>query len=262
MQPGEFYQKKRLRSLLFVLLLLAVTLVAITMTEYDVAQGFTSIPRAMAWGLSNFYPTAEALTRLPNILRKLQETVLMSIASTTLGAVLALPFAILGSSTTQINRFLGRLCQLIALLFRNIDPAAWAMILLFSFGQSVLTGCFALFFGSFGFLTRSFVDTIDEVSGSAVEALRATGAGYLPIVFQAVIPASLPGILSWVLFTIESNIRGATLVGILTGSGIGFAFNLYYKNLNYNAASLVVIVIVIATLLIEALSNYLRKVIL
>ena len=50
------------------------------------------------------------------------------------------------------------------------------MILLFSFGQSSLTGYFALFFGSFGFLTRAFIETIDEVSGSSVEALGATGA--------------------------------------------------------------------------------------
>lgn len=61
---------------------------------------------------------------------------------------------------------------------------------------------------------------------------------------------------------VETNIRQATLVGILTGSGIGFAFDRYYKSFNYGAASLVVVVIVIAILLIESLSNYVRKVIL
>jgi phosphonate ABC transporter permease subunit PhnE len=262
MLPNSYFVKKRQRLLLFVLLLLAVTLGSIILTEYDVVQGFSSIPKAIAWGLSNFYPTAKALTRLPNILVKLKETILVSIAATTVGACLALVFAILGSSTTQINGVMGWISRGIATVFRNIDVAVWAMILLFSFGQSVLTGCLALFFGSFGFLTRAFISTIDEASGSSVEALQATGAGYLPIIFQAVIPASLPQMISWVLFTVETNIRQATLVGVLTGSGIGFAFNLYYKSLNYNAASLVVIVIVIAVLLIESLSNYVRKVIL
>lgn len=61
---------------------------------------------------------------------------------------------------------------------------------------------------------------------------------------------------------VETNIRSATLVGILTGTGIGFLFDLYYKSLNYNVASLVVITIVAAILIIEFISNYVRRVIL
>lgn len=106
------------------------------------------------------------------------------------------------------------------------------------------------------------METIDEVSGGPVEALKATGAGYFSIVFKSVVPSTMPQMISWVLFAIETNIRQATLVGILTGTGIGFAFDLYYKSLNYHAASLVVVVIVIAILLIEWLSNYVRRVIL
>jgi phosphonate transport system permease protein len=57
----------------------------------------------------------------------------------------------------------------------------------------------------------------------------------------------------------EMNIRNATLVGILTGTGIGFTFNLYYKSMNYDDASLVVLTIVVAILLIEFISNTVRK---
>jgi phosphonate transport system permease protein len=262
MQQVDFFAKKRNRSLLSVALIIAVTLVAIIITEYNVAKGFSSIPKALMWGVGNFYPTEQSLSRLPNILNKLKETVLMSIAATTLGGFLALIFAILGSGTLQVHWLISRISRIITTFFRNIDVAAWAMILLFSFGQSVLTGCIALFIGSFGFLARAFVETIDEVSSSSVEALRATGANYLQVVFQAVVPSSLPQMLSWLLFMIETNIRQATLIGILTGTGIGFAFNLYYKSLNYHAASLVVVVIVITILMIESVSNYVRRMIL
>lgn len=125
-----------------------------------------------------------------------------------------------------------------------------------------MTGYFALFFGSFGFMTRAFIESIDEVSSSSVEALRATGASYFSIIFQSVIPSSMPQLLSWILFMVETNIRQATLIGILTGTGIGFLFSLYYKSLNYSSASLVVIVIVAAIMLIEVVSNYVRRVIL
>lgn len=258
---GNFFLRKRLNTLLFCALMLGATILAIVITEYDVVKGFTSIPKAVEWAVSNFYPDEKSMKKLPDILDKLIETLLVSIAATTTGAVFALVFAVLGSQTTGINGVISLISRWIATIFRNIDVAAWSMILLFSFGMNVLTGYLALFFGSFGFLTRAFMETIDEVSNSSVEALRATGAGYLAIVAQSVIPSSAPQLLSWVLFTIETNIRQATLIGILTGTGIGFLFNLYYKSLNYGAASLVVVFIVIAIMVIESVSNYVRRVI-
>ncbi|MCZ8515204.1 ABC transporter permease subunit [Paenibacillus filicis] len=260
--PSNFFARKRMNTLVFCVLLVVLTLTAITITEYNVVKGFTSIPKAAEWAISNFYPNEKAMKRLPAIANSLIETLLVSIAATTVSAVFALLFAILGSQTTGVGGPISAVSRSVATLFRNIDVAAWSMILLFSFGQNVLTGYFALFFGSFGFLTRAFMETIDEVSSSSVEALRATGASYFAIIFQSVIPSSIPQLLSWILFMVETNIRQATLIGILTGTGIGFLFNLYYKSLNYSAASLVVIVIVAAILLIETASNSVRRVIL
>ncbi|MGM0875824.1 MAG: phosphate/phosphonate ABC transporter permease [Bacillota bacterium] len=259
---ADFFVKKRRNSIMILALLMGITYGAIFITEYDVVKGFTSVPKAIEWGISNFYPNVESLEKLPKIWEKLQETLLISIASATIAAFFALLFAIFGSNTTKINAFFSVTCRGIATLFRNIDVAAWAMILLFSFGQSALTGYFALFFVSFGFLTRAFMETIDEMGSGSVEALKATGASYFSIIIHSVIPSCIPQIMSWVLFMVETNIRSATLVGILTGTGIGFSFNLYYKSLNYNAASLVVVTIVVSILLIEYISNYVRRVIL
>ena len=258
----NFFAKKRIKSSIILFIIILITYGAIILTEFNIIKGITSIPKAIEWGLANFYPNAQSLSRLPNILDKLVETLLVSIAATTFGAIFALIFAICGSATTRVNGFMSTIARGIATLFRNIDIAAWSLILLFSFGQSSLTGFFALFFVSFGFLTRAFIEVIDEASNSSVEALQATGAGYFSIVSQSVIPSSIPQMISWTLFVVETNIRSATLIGLLTGTGIGFAFDLYYKSMNYNAASLVVIVIAITILMIEYISNYVRRVIL
>lgn len=258
----NYFAKKRIHSVLLFLLLISITYGAMVVTEYDAVKGLTSIPEAVNWGVTHFYPDAQAIQKLPNILDKLMETLLISVASAAVAGVFALFFAIFGSNTTRINVFFSAVSRGIATLFRNIDVSVWSMILLFSFGQSALTGYVALFFVSFGFLTRAFTETIDEVSASSVEALRATGAGYFSIVMHCVIPSSLPQMVSWLLFMVETNIRSATLVGILTGTGIGFSFDLYYKSLDYNSASLVVLTIVLAILLLEITSNYVRRVIL
>lgn len=258
----KYFAKKRIRSSIIFLIIIAVTYGSMVLTQFSMIQGLASIPKAIQWGFTNFFPNASSLDRLPNILDKLLETLLVSIAATTIAAMFALMFAIAGSNTTKINSFFSTIARGFATLFRNIDIAAWSMILLFSFGQSSLTGFFALFFVSFGFLTRAFIEVIDETSNSSVEALQATGATYFTIIFQSVIPSTIAQMISWLLFVIETNIRSATLIGILTGTGIGFAFDLYYKSSNYNAASLVVLVIAITILSIEYISNYIRRVIL
>ncbi|MFD2114894.1 PhnE/PtxC family ABC transporter permease [Paenibacillus yanchengensis] len=259
---ANFFIKKGLRQSLFFIILIALTAGAVVLTGFDFAVGLAAIPKAILWGLGNFYPTAESLEKLPDIFSKLIETVMLSIAATTVAGVLALALAVAGSKTMQIHPVFTVICRGIASVFRNIDVSAWSLILLFSFGQNIMTGYFALFFVSFGFLTRAFTETIEEVSSHSVEALKAVGAGYLSIVFRSVIPSALPQKISWVLFMIETNIRSATLIGILTGTGIGFSFDLYYKSFNYHAASLVVICIVLAILAIEFVSNTVRRLIL
>jgi phosphonate transport system permease protein len=257
----DVFVKKRNNNLIFFGILIILGVGSVIITEYDVQKGFTSIFKAAIWGVSNFYPDVKSLGKLSDMLVKLQETVLISIAATMVAAVFALILSLAGSRTTRISRIFSVICRGIASLFRNIPLVAWAMVLMLSFSQSSLTGYLALFCGSLGFLTRLFMETIEEVSSNAVEALSATGAGYFHIIFQAVLPSSLPQMISWLLYMIETNIRDATLVGMLTGTGIGFSFDLYYKSLNYHAASLVVILIVLTVILIESLSNKVRRMI-
>jgi phosphonate transport system permease protein len=260
--PTDIFVKRRNDGLLLFAVLGALTVGSIVITQYDVATGFTSIGKALVWGAINFYPNAHALMKLPDMAEKLWETVLMSVAATTIAGIFALILAMVGSRTTRINSFFSILARGLASVLRNIPLVAWALILMLAFSQSLLTGYLALFFGSLGFLTRAFIETVDEVSIHAVEALRATGAGYPSIIFQAVLPSSLPQLISWLLFMIDTNIREATLVGVLTGTGIGFSFDLYYKNFQFHEASLVVILIVITIIAVEMISNYIRRIIL
>ena len=259
----DIFVKRRNDNLIFFGVLAALTLGSAIITHFDVLKGFTSVGKAFVWGLSNFYPDAHSLTNLPDI------------AAETMGNHFDVGRVDdgrrgfrrdagddAGSRTTRINTLFSVIARGLASVFRNIPLVAWAMILMLAFSQSLLTGYLALFFGSLGFLTRAFIETVDEASIHAVEALKATGASYASIILQAVLPSSLPQMISWLLFMIDTNIRDATLVGLLTGTGVGFSFDLYYKSMNFHAASLVVILIVVTIIGIETLSNSVRRIIL
>jgi phosphonate transport system permease protein len=257
--PDAFFRRIRRRTLLVWLVVLGVAMLSGVVSRYDVASSFTAIPRVLRWMAANLLPDARALTRLPSILAKLADTVLVSVMATVTATVAAFALGLLGSRTTRPHPAVAGAARLVASVMRNIPVVAWAMILLLSFGQSSFTGFLALTLETFGFLARAFMETIDETSEESVEALRAAGATYGHTIFQAVLPSTLPQIVSWMLYMLETNIRSATLVGILTGTGIGFAFDLYYKSLSYPSASLVTLCVVVVVLAIEVISNAIRR---
>lgn len=100
-----------------------------------------------------------------------------------------------------------------------------------------------------------------RISSSCIEALQASGASFIQIVFQGIIPSSITGIVTWVLYMIETNIRSSTLIGMLTATGIGYLFDMYYKRLDFSSASLVVLLIIVMVIAIETFSNLIRRVI-
>ncbi len=173
------------------------------------------------WLIHNFIPNAESTQYWQDILHQLIRTFLIAVSSTTCAAIISLFLAALGANTLSINNAVTWVIRSFSSLMRNIPIVAWAMILLFSFKQNDLTGFLALFFMTMGFLTRAFMETIEDFGTDKIEALQATGANYLQVIFQGLLPEIAAALLSWVLYMIENNIRDATLVGLLTGTGIG-----------------------------------------
>jgi len=230
--------------------------------EFDNLAGLLAIPKAFTWLGVNFRPTASSIEYLPRIWQKLMQTVLLAISSTVVAATISMFVALLGSKVTGVNGYVQVLVRGIASFFRNIPLVAWSMILLFSFKQSDFTGFLALLLMSIGYLIRAFMEIIEDEASETMLALKATGANYFQVIFQAVLPQILPSILSWILYMIENNVRDATLVGILTGTGIGFIFDIYYKSFRFDAAGMTVLAIIIVVIALETISNQIRKVIL
>ncbi len=258
----SFFRRRTLLIAVVALVLITINVISGGYLGFDVIETIIDMPGGIYWMATNFVPSVEALEKLPTILDNLLATVLVSVAASCIAGVLAFIFAVLGSRSVGIKGPVSLVVRGIASLFRNIPTVAWALILIFSFRQSEFTGFMALFLTSFGYLTRCFLESIDEVSGDAVEALRATGASYGQLIVQAVIPLSATAVLSWVLYMIETNVRDATLVGMLTGTGIGFLFDMYYKRFAYDQATLIIIAIVVVVIALELTSNFIRRVIL
>lgn len=255
----KFFRRRSIFIVFLAVVFVTINALSGAVVDFDFIAAVTDFPSAVVWTVTNFVPSAEALDKMPQILTSLVSTILSAVASSVVGGIFAYILAVLGSRSVGIGDPTSIIVRGIASLFRNIPAVAWSFLLLFSFNQSEFTGFLVLFLGSFGYLTRCFLETIDEISVGVIEALRATGASYLQIVVQAVIPLSITSVVSWLLYMVETNIRDATLVGILTGTGIGFVFNIYYKSFDYDIAAVIILCIVVMVIACEAISNYVRR---
>ena len=258
-ESRSFFRAKTLSLLAMVVAFLLVNALSATYVGFDFVDAAAEVPTGVAWMAAEFLPTAESLSKLGSILPALASTVLVSVASSCIAAVFAFALAVLGSRTVGVGKVAAFLARAIASVFRNIPVVAWALILLFSFKQSEFTGFLALFLTTFGYLTRCFLETIDEMSTGPIEALRAAGATYFQVLTQAVLPMTIASVISWVLYMVETNVRDATLVGILTGTGIGFVFDIYYKSFRYDVAGLAILAIVVVVIACELTSNFVRR---
>lgn len=193
------------------------------------------------------------------ILEGVVQTVSMAVSASLIAGILSLGLAFLGANTTSPWKPLKKLIRLLASLGRNIPSMIWTFLLIMAFGIGTVVGVLALLITTCGFLTRSFMEIIDEVGGESLEAMDAVGAGRLTTITQVIMPASLPGFISWLLYSLEVNIRSSTLVGAVGGGGIGLIMMGYIKQFRYHSAMGVILLVAAIVILVDMLTNFLRK---
>lgn len=255
----RYFLKRTLKAVVVVAALFAVAVLCGIRCGFDPVETVLDLPGSVVWSIEHFTPTLASLDKLPKILLALWKTFLGAAAAALVSAVFAYALALVGCRTVGLGGAVELIVRGLASVSRNIPNVAWAFMLMFSFGQSEFTGFLVLFMKSFGFLTRMFLETMDEVAQGPIEALRAAGASRLQIIAAGLVPLTSTQVISWLLYMVETNARDATLVGMLTGSGIGFVFELYYRTFRYDIAGLVIVCVAVMALACEAVSNYVRR---
>ena len=205
-----------------------------------------------------FMPNVESFKYLHDIANSYYRSSLVAISSTVLATFVALIFALLSANLTKRGFFLPIMIRFFASLCRNIPLPAWVILFLFSFGQNELTGFLVLFTVTLGTLTRIFRELIENTSNDSFIACTACGASYTSAIIHGILPNIEGQVISWLLYALATNIRDVALVGILTGSGIGFLFTLFFRSFRYEVAGLVIVVMTTTVIIFDLLSKKMR----
>lgn len=196
---------------------------------------------------------------VPGILPAVIETLQMALIGTLLAVVLALPFALMAARNTSPHPLVYQATRLVMNANRAIPELIFALIFVAAIGLGPFTGVMALGIAAIGSMGRLYAEAIEQIDPQQVLAVRATGAGRLPLFTHSVIPQVMPLIASYSLVLFEHNVRAATILGIVGAGGVGFALQKYMALFQFRELMGAVIVLVIAVTLIDRISANIRQ---
>ncbi|GHF64870.1 phosphonate transport system permease protein [Deinococcus metalli] len=206
---------------------------------------------------SGFFPPD--FSRFGIYLTQMLLTVKMAVLGTVGAVVLSLPLGFLAARNTSPSPLAYQLTRRLLDLLRGLNEFVLALIFVAAVGLGPFPGILALVFHTTGILGKLFAEGIEDIDEGQVEAVRATGAHPLQVLGRGVWPQIVPHVLSMTMYRFESNVRAATVLGLVGAGGIGFYITEAIRGFDTRAASAILIIILASVFLIDFLSAKLRE---
>lgn len=182
----------------------------------------------------------------------------MAFWGTFLAVIVAIPFALL-SSYNIVPLWVVQPIRRLMDAARAINEIVFAILFIVAVGMGPFAGVMALFVHNVGVIAKLFSEVVETIDPHPVEGIRATGANRIQEIIFGVIPQVLPSWISLSLYRLETNVRSATVLGIVGAGGIGFVLHESIRGFEYDNASAIIIIIILAVSLVDIVSQQLRK---
>ena len=210
----------------------------------------------MATYATDFFPPKFGDWRL--YLQEMIVTLQIALWGTALAVVFAVPFGLLSSANITpawVHQPVRRLMD----ATRAINEMVFAMLFIVAVGLGPFAGVLALFVHTIGVLAKLFSEAVEAIDAQPVEGIRATGANALEEIVYGIIPQVLPLWISYSLYRFESNVRSASVVGMVGAGGIGVILWDIIRGFQYAETCAVMIIIIVSVTIIDVISAQIRK---
>ena len=194
----------------------------------------------------------------PVYLKEMVVTVQIALWGTILAVIFAVPLGIL-SSDNIVPWWVYQPVRRLMDTARSINEMVFAMLFVVAVGLGPFAGVLALFVHTTGVLAKLFSEAVEAIDPQPVEGIRATGALAIEEVIFGVIPQVLPLWISYSLYRFESNIRSATVVGMVGAGGIGVLLWELIRGFYFAQTCAVMLIVIVVVVAFDLLSQYIRK---
>lgn len=195
---------------------------------------------------------------LGEVSMKILETIFIAFAGTLMASILAVPLGFLAAKNMS-NGFFATLFKWVLSANRSFPELILAILFVVAVGPNAFAGVLAIAIHSTGMLGKLYSEVVESIDMNIVEAMKASGANRVQILFYGVLPQVIPEFLSYAIYRFEIDIRASSVLGIVGAGGIGTMIIFASTNRNWNEMGLILLAIVIVVMVIDNISSRIRK---
>jgi len=184
----------------------------------------------------------------------------LAFLTTLIGAVLAIILGLFAAKNLS-NVYVSNVIKAFVAFIRAVPTVLWVLIFAVAAGLGSVAAVIGLSLHSVAYLTKVYSESYEEIDSGVVEALKASGANWWQIVFQAVLPSTTTSLLAWTFMRFEINFTNAVAMGAAAGAG-GIGFDLFMAgSFYYDLRSIGVIAYLILAfaLILEVFSTKIKN---
>jgi phosphonate transport system permease protein len=186
-------------------------------------------------------------------------TVAIAMWGTLLAILIAVPLGLLGARNLAPHPAIYFAARRVMDVLRAVNEFVFALMFVTAVGLGPFAGMLALGIHTGGVLGKLLSETIEAIDPGQVEGVAAVGAGRLHVIAFGVVPQVLPNFLSYVLLRFESDIRSASVIGMVGGGGIGFFLWDTIRAFNDRESATVILLIVLMVMAVDLVSSRVRR---
>ena len=186
------------------------------------------------------------------------ETVQIALWGTLLAVILAVPVCFFAARNLTPNAVVYQCTRQVFNVTRGVNEIILALVFVAAVGLGPFPGVLALAVHGAGMLGKFFAESIEEIDQGPIEALRSTGAGPIQTIVFGVLPQVVTAWIAVILYRFETNLRQATVLGMVGAGGIGFELVGSMKLFQYRDTATCIIVIIAMVMVADYVSTRLR----
>jgi len=149
--------------------------------------------------------------------------------------------------------------RLILNFIRSIEPLIWAIVFSVWVGIGPYAGMLALLLHTIASNAKLYSEAIEGIEQGPIEAIEATGANKIQVIWYAVIPQVFLPFLSFTIYRWDINVRMATVIGLVGGGGIGTLLMQYQGLAKWHEVGLIVLMIALVVWIMDYISAKIRE---
>ncbi len=191
------------------------------------------------------------------------ETIYIALIATLVSIPITLVVSFLSArnlmNDNRLTLFVYGTLRLVSNFVRSIEPLIWAIIFSVWIGIGPYAGMLALLIHTIASNAKLYSEAIESIEEGPVEAISATGANKLQVIWYAVIPQIILPFLSFTIYRWDINVRMATIIGMVGGGGIGTMLIQYQGLAQWHEVGLIVIMIALVVWIMDYISTKIRQ---